>query len=175
MIKLLIFLSLILLNFNSLADDFTYNIAKWKEFAFGQDFLITKKLLEKRCNSIDDYDDTYINGYRCGKWLGLDIDIRVMSDEGGFFGGGKKLIFLEIKTNYSPEKRNVILKFLNNEFKLMRDYDCWEKENDFHACSIIYNNGAVIFQDRKWSPKRRYLGIQLWPEEAYKPDAFKKK
>ena len=173
--KIVIILILVFLSFSSIANDFKYNIAKWKNFKFGQDWSITKEQINESCLRTNDYDDGFINGYSCGKWLGLDVDIQVMSDEGDFFGGGKKLIRIDVETIYSQNNESIILSFLNKEFKLMREYKCWLKEYNAHECSIIYNNGAVIYEDTLSAlTQKRKLRIALSPHDLYKPDAFKK-
>ena len=173
--KIVIVLILVFLSFSSIANDFKYNITKWKNFKFGQDWSITKEQMNESCLRTNDYDDGSINGYSCGKWLGLNVDLMVMSDEGGFFGIGKKLIKIQIQTSYSKNNENIILNFLNKEFKLMREYKCWYKKENAHVCNIIYKNGAVIYEDTLWADKqKRELNILLSSSDVYKPDAFKK-
>jgi hypothetical protein len=114
-------------------------------------------------------DDIF--GHECGKWLQLDVDVRIFADEGSFLGFGKKLDSIEVSTMFSDFAANQILNHLRGHFELTKDYECWSKEEDAHGCSIIFKNGAVVFEDRLAFGKRK-ISVSLRPYEIYNPGAF---
>ena len=176
-LKLLIILfSIASLSFNSYGDDFKFNISKWREFSFQQNWSTAKEQLAKSCIHIDDFTDEYVQGFNCGKWLGLDIDIVITPDEGGFWGFRKKLYFIIIKFDFSKHNEELILTYLKKTFNLMREYKCYYKKVNSHACTVIFRNGAVVYEDRLWPhTNRRVLSVHIRSEGTYKDDAFKEK
>jgi len=150
---------------------FEFKLDGWKEFEFGENWSEAKTKIEVRCLRLESYGND-IMGRDCGKWLQLDIDARIIADEGTFLGFGKKLDVIEVSTMFSDFATNKILNHLRSNFELTRDYKCWSKQKETHHCSIIFNNGAVEFEDILRFGKRR-ISVSLRPYELYRPNAFK--
>ena len=173
-VRLLIFksilVSLLLMSFKSSAFDF--QLDGWKEFKFGSEWADAKEQLQKRC-AYQEALSGDIFGYDCVQWLYLDVDVRIIADEGKFLGFGKKLRTIIISTQFSDSAGNTILAHLRKHFELTRDYKCWHKTQDGHNCSIIFKNGAVIFNDDKYRfTEKRTLSVELMPYELYEPGTF---
>ena len=126
------------------ADEFSKGLSGWGEFKFGEDIDKGKQVLEKDCKLVTGYF-----GRECKRWLNLEINIRLSTDEGNFFGFGKKLTAMQLTTPFSPDAGNVILRHLRKKFTVTTDYTCWFKLKDTHRCKIVFDNGLVIFFDKK--------------------------
>jgi len=150
---------------------FNYNLDGWENFQFGQSWESAKQALSDRCWDTERLGKGDLLGRSCGTWLGLDIDVRIFADEGGWFGFGKKLRGLEIWTEFSQYSGNTVLRFLRNEFELTRDYSCYHKEVDSHRCTIIFKNGQVVFQDNLLHNDREII-VELRNKELYAPGTF---
>ena len=148
---------------------FEFRLDGWREFQFGEGWPDAKKKQEDACHRLDSYGDN-IFGFDCGKWLQLDVDVRIFADEGSFLGFGKKLDSIQVSTMFSDFAANQILNHLRGHFELTKDY-CWSKEEDTNWCSIIFKNGAVVFEDRLAFGKRK-ISVSLRPYEIYNSGAL---
>jgi len=150
---------------------FELKLDGWREFKFGESWADAKEKLSKNCQTQDGFKDD-IFGQACGYWLGLPVNVRIISHGGIFLGFGKKLDALEVSTPFSDNSANKVLKYLRSYFEQTRDYDCWLKEVDKHYCTIMFKNGAVIFEDRL-NFGGREIAVSIMAEEIYRPGAFK--
>jgi hypothetical protein len=163
----LLWLTLSILN-GGVANSFEFKLDGWREFKFGQTWSSAEKLLNNYCLRLEvwgtrEFND--LNGLRCGEWLGLEVNVRIISDEGGFFGSGRKLEDIYISTPYSENAENKILNFLNQHFELSNDYGCWGK--NVHWCTKSFNKGTVKLED-KFRRGKRQLTVQLHSREIFK-------
>ena len=104
----------LLMSFKSSAFDF--QLDGWREFKFGSEWADAKEQLQKRCAYQEALGDD-IFGYDCGQWLNLDVNVRIIADEGTFLGFGKKLRTIQISTPFSLTAKKAILANLKKQFK----------------------------------------------------------
>lgn len=152
---------------------FDMQIGGWREFKFGTDWSDATGQLKQVCQTYDDAFSDDVFGYTCGSWLGINVDVRIIASEGSFLGFGKTLNALVISTPMNVAAANKINNYLRNNFELTREYKCISETEETRHCSIIFKNGAVVFDDYKFFPQsERMIGVTIRPYELYDEGVF---